>query len=124
MPVKQIHNGTERKKKALKHFLYYCYDNPDAVKLYVASDMILFVDSNAAYLVEPEAKSRAGRFFYLENKDGKSINGSILILAKIIKFVMALAAEAEIAALFMNAKLAVPIQQVLIKMGTHNQQQK
>ena len=39
------------------------------------------------------------------------------MLAKIIKFVMALAAEAEIAALFMNEKLAVPIQQALIKMG-------
>ena len=71
--------------------------------------MILFVDSNAAYFVEPEVKSRAGGFFYLGNKDGKLINGSILILAKIIKFVMSSAAEAEIAALFMNAKLAVPI---------------
>ena len=79
--------------------------------------MILFIDSNAAYLVEPEAKSRAGGFFYLGNKDGKLLNGSILILAKIIKFVMASAAEAEIAALFMNAKLAIPIRQALIEMG-------
>ena len=71
----QVNNGTERTKKALTHFLDYCYDNPDAVKLYVASDMILFIDSDAAYLVEPEAKSRAGGFFYLGNKDGKLING-------------------------------------------------
>ena len=29
----QVNNGTERTKKALTHFLDYCYDNPDAVKL-------------------------------------------------------------------------------------------
>ena len=79
--------------------------------------MILFIDSDAAYLVEYEARSRAGGFFYLGNKDGQLINGSILILAKIIKFVMSSAAEAEIAGLFMNAKAAIPIRQALIKMG-------
>ena len=112
----QINNGNAQTKTALKHFLDYCYDNLDAVKLYVASDMALFINSDAAYLVEPEAKSRAGGFFYLGNKDGKLINESILMLAKIIKFVMASAAKAEIAALFMNEKLAVPIQQALIEM--------
>ena len=61
----QINNGTKRTKAALKYFLDYCYDNPDAVKLYVASDMILFIDSDAAYFVETEAKSREGGFFYL-----------------------------------------------------------
>ena len=113
----QINNGTKRTKAALKHFLDYCYDNPDPVKLYFASDMILVIDSDAAYLVEPEAKSRAGGFFYLGNQDGKLINGLILILAKFIKFVMALTAKAEIATLFMNAKLAVLIRQALNEMG-------
>ena len=42
---------------------------------------------------------------------------SVLVLAKVIKFVMSSAAEAELAALFMNAKLAVPIRQALIEMG-------
>ena len=51
----QLNNGTERTKTALTHFLYYCYDNFDAVKLYVASDIILFIESDAAYLVESEA---------------------------------------------------------------------
>ena len=105
----RINNGTEKTKAALEHFLDYCHDNPDAVKLYVASDMILFIDSDASYLVEPMARSRAGGYFYLGNKNGDIVNGSILILAKIIKFVMSSAAEAELAALFMNAKLAVPI---------------
>ena len=113
----QVNNGTKQTKKALKHILDYCYDNPDAVKLYVASDMILFINSNAAYLVKPKAKSRAGGFFYFGNKDSKLINRSILILAKLIKFVMVSATKSEIAASFMNAKLVVPIQQALVKMG-------
>ena len=113
----RVNDGTERTKEALKHFLDYCHDNPDAVKLYVASDMILFIDSDASYLVEPMARSQAGGFFYLGNKDGSIVNGSILVLAKVIKFVMSSAAEAEISALFMNAKLAIPLRQALINMG-------
>ena len=79
--------------------------------------MILFIDSNASYLVEPMARSRAGGYFYLGNKNGDIVNGSILVLAKVIKFVMSSAAEEELAALFMNAKLAVQIRQALIEMG-------
>ena len=113
----RVNDGTQQTMKALCHFLDYCYDHPDAVKLYVASDMILFIDSDAAYLVENGAKSRAAGFFYLGNKDGTIINGSILVLARIIKFVMSSAAEAEIAGLFMNAKQAIPLRQTLIEMG-------
>ena len=87
----------------------YCASNPDAVKLYRACDMILRIHSDAAYLVEPEARSRAGGFFYLGNQDGQQMNGSILILAKVIKNVVSSASEAEIAALFMNARLALPL---------------
>ena len=79
--------------------------------------MILHIDSNMAYLVESGARSRAVGFFYLGNKNGKLINGFILILAKVIKFVMSSVAEAEMAALFMNAKLAVPLRQASIEMG-------
>lgn len=117
LAITKVNSRTENTMKSLEHFLDYCYHHQDAEKLYKASDMILHIDSDAAYLVESGARSRAGGFFYLGNKDGKLINGSILILAKIIKFVMSSAAEAEIAALFMNAKLAVPLRQALIEMG-------
>ena len=79
--------------------------------------MILHIDSDAAYLVEAGTRSRANGFFYLGNKNGQLINGSILILAKVIKFVMSSVVEAKIAALFMNAKLSVPLWQALIEMG-------
>ena len=39
------------------------------------------------------------------------------MVAKVIKFVISSATEAEIGALSINAKLAIPIRQVLIKMG-------
>ena len=61
--VTLVNNGTQQMMKALCHFLDYCYNYPDAVKLYVASDMILFIDSNVAYLVENGAKSRVAGFF-------------------------------------------------------------
>ena len=45
---------------ATAYFLNYAACNPNAEILYRASDMILQVDSDAAYLVRPEARSRAG----------------------------------------------------------------
>jgi hypothetical protein len=101
----------------MKNFLDYCHTNPDAIKLYRACEMILQNHGDAAYLVEPEARGRAGGFFFLGNKDGKLINGSILIIAKIIKNVVSLASEAEIAALFINARAALPLRVAMEEMG-------
>ena len=58
----QVTSGTQRTNQAIQHFLNYCASNPKATKLYKASDMILKAHSDAAYLVEPEARSRAGGF--------------------------------------------------------------
>lgn len=44
-------------------------------------------------------------------------NGAILNIAQIIKAVMSSAAKAELGALFINAKEAVYIRQMLTKMG-------
>ena len=113
----QKNDGTQKTVEALIYFLNYCASNPDAMKLYRASGMILTIDSDAAYLVAKGARSRAGGFHYLGNKEGTMINGSIAAIAKIIKNVMASAAEAEVAALYMNARLAVSIRIALIELG-------
>ena len=73
--------------------------------------------NNAAYLVCPQARSRAGGYHFIGNKDKKLFNGPVLVLAKVIKNVMSSAAEAEVAALFMNAQEALPIRQCLIDLG-------
>ena len=55
--------------------------------------MILTVDSDSAYLVASKARIRAARYFYLGNQYGKLLNRPIFIFAKVIKSVMASAAE-------------------------------
>jgi hypothetical protein len=53
--------------------------------------MILHIHSDASYLSENEAKSRAGGLFYMGNtaqNDKKLTNGAILIVSKVLKHVM------------------------------------
>lgn len=113
----QVTSGTQRTNQTIQHFLDYCSSNPEATKLYKASDMILKIHSDAAYLVEPGARSRAGGFFYLGINDDLIINGSILVLAKVIKNVVLSASEAKVVALFMNARLALPLRIALEELG-------
>ena len=79
--------------------------------------MILSIDSDAAYLVAPQARSRAGGLHYLGNKNGNLMNGSVAVIAKIIKNVAASAAEAEVGALLMSAQLAAPARAALEELG-------
>ena len=103
--------------KDLDHFLDYCASHPEAEIIYRASDMQLMVDSDAAYLVAPKARSRVAGYHYLGNKDGKLFNGPIYVLAKIIKAVMSSAAEAECGGLYINAQEAIPLIITLEELG-------
>ena len=109
--------GTQTTWKAVKYFLNYAARNPNAEIIFRASDMLYKIDSDAAYLVYPQAQSRAGGYHYLGNADDNLFNGPIHVLAKIIKNVMSSAAEAELAGLFMNAQHAIPIRLTLEDMG-------
>ena len=51
-------DGTQQTNQAMLHFLNYAATHPNAEKVYRSSDMILSVDSDAAYLVAPKARSR------------------------------------------------------------------
>ena len=80
--------------------------------------MVISALSGVAYLNVPKSQSRAGAFIFLSEDDPvPRLNGPVLTLAKIIKFVMLSAAEAKLAALFMTAKDMVPLCQTLIEMG-------
>eukprot|EP00957_Ditylum_brightwellii_P066704 5061609-Ditylum_brightwellii.AAC.1 len=57
--------GTEAMAKAVEHLLNYCASHPDATIRYTPSDMLLKVHSDASYLSAPEARSRAGGYFFL-----------------------------------------------------------
>jgi hypothetical protein len=82
--------------------------------------MILHIHSDSSYLSENEAKSRSGGFFYMgdTNRDDKKLtNGAILIVSKVLKHVMSSAAEAEIGAVFINAKEGAVLRTTLEKLG-------
>ena len=82
-----------------KIFLNYAASNPNAEIIFRASDMLYKIDSDAAYLVCLEARSRASGYHYLGNADDNLFNRPIHVLAKIIKNVMSSAAESEVAGL-------------------------
>jgi hypothetical protein len=112
---------TENTKKQVDQFLDYMWTHPDAKICYLASDMILNVHSGASYFSAPRARSRAGGYFFLGSfpVDGDSIklNGAIHITCTILKLVAALAAEAELGALFLNAQEAKVVQLTLLERG-------
>ena len=58
-------NATEDTLEKAKLFLDYAATHPDAIITYRASNMILSVHSDASYLTESKARSRAGGHFVL-----------------------------------------------------------
>ena len=114
--------GTQQTMETMTYFLNYCATHPDASITYEASDMILHVHSDASYLTEPRARSRVGGHFYMSDKQSQSnkLNGPILSIGKILRPVLASAAEAEVGALFHNCQEAVNIRNILQELG-HSQ---
>ena len=88
----------------MKHMLYYLATNMNATVRFYPSDMILKVHSDALYLSAKNAKSRAAGHFFLcwqpDNKQPIHLNGLILTICTILKFVAASAAEAELGTMF------------------------
>jgi hypothetical protein len=109
---------TENTMTRCKQFLDYAATHQDAIITYKKSDMVLVVHSDASYLSEPKARSRAGGHFFLSSDTADpENNGAVLNLAQLIKAVMSSAAEAELGALYINACEAIPQRQVLDEMG-------
>ena len=109
---------TQNTLMKIHQFLDYAMTHPNAIITYRASNMTLAVHSDASYLSETKARSRAGGHFFLsENDPFPRNNGAILTLAQIIKPVMSSAAEAELAALYINAREVVPQRHLLNELG-------
>ena len=90
----------------------------EAVRTYKASDMVLAVHSDASYLSKPKACSREGGHMFMPANDNiPTNNGAILNISQIIRAVMSSAAEAELGALFINAKTAVSMRHTLKELG-------
>ena len=114
-------SATADTEKRVLQLLDYLHTHKDATLRYVASDMILNIHSDASYLSEPKARSRLGGTFFMGTapRDGVPIqlNGPILVLANICKFVVASAAEAELGALFYNCQDGTILRLTLEELG-------
>ena len=109
---------TELTMEKCLQFLDYAATQDDAILTYKASDMILAIHSDASYLSEPKARSRAGGHMFMAGDDEiPTNNGAVLNISQIIKSVMSSAAEAELGALFINAKTAVSMRTTLEELG-------
>lgn len=119
-------NSFETLKKKINQLFDYAHTHPNAAIKFVASQMHLWVHTDASYLSETRARSRAGGYYFLSDKPQLPItpeqqapthNGAVHILCKIIDAVMTSAQEAELGAGYLNAKEIIPIRQALIEMG-------
>ena len=89
--------GTQETMQATKNIMEYCHTHSDAKVRYCASQMKLHIHSDASYLSASKGRSRVGGHFFLsENFNPTSQtknNGAILVVAAILKNVMASAAD-------------------------------
>jgi len=121
--------GTHATMKALTQLLNYAATHPDATVRFIASDMILWTDSDASYLSAPKARSRAAGYHFLSKRPTDPSkpplpsdplpppNGAIDVLCQTMRAVLSSAAEAELGGLFLNAKHACPIRVTLDELG-------
>ena len=89
----------------------YLHTHPDAVIQFHTSDMILYVESDAAYPILPQARSRVASIFYLRNATSgrPPLKEGIQVICKTLKNVVSSAAEAETGFIFIGGQQAVPI---------------
>ena len=104
-------------KEEYQQLMDYVATHPNAYVRYYASNMVLWADSDAAYLVIANARSRISGYYQCNEHPTKGLNlitnRPVLVECKAIKRVVSSAAEAETAGVFYNAQIAVQIRHIL-----------
>lgn len=106
---------TEESERHLHFLLDYVASHPNSTITFGASDMKLRLHSDASYLSEPQARSRAGGHFFFGHEEDR--NSPVHTVSIILRNVVASAAEAEFAAIFHNAQEAEALRTALSEMG-------
>ena len=108
---------TQKTKQKAQRLMDYVNTYKEAYIRYKASDMVLHIDSDAAYLVAPKARSRVAGYFHLSDHPSKTqhptLNGAIHVECKTLRHVVSSAAEAETGGVYHNAQTAIPIRIIL-----------
>jgi hypothetical protein len=103
------------------HLLQYVAWHPNPSVTYFASDMRLLIHSDASYLCENNAQSRAAGIHYLGNNSEEGINespnGAIHVFTSVIEGVAASVGEAEYIGAFLNGQIGVAEQNTLAFLG-------
>ena len=96
--------------KLVHQLLDYITTHPKAIIRFRASDMILNIHCDVSYCSTGRGRSQAGGYFFLGsipvNGQPIKLNGNIHITCAILKLLAASAVEAELGALFLNAREA------------------
>ncbi len=113
--------ATEQAMDKCTQLLDYLTGHADAKVCFHKSDMIMNIHSEALYLSEAKAQSRAcGHFFlgWLPTDDAPiHLNGVFHFSTTILHFVVASAAEAKLGALYHNCQTGMIFQLTLSNMG-------
>ena len=122
----QQSKGTEKTYADTIWLFNYAATYPNANIRYTASDMILYIHSDASYLSEPQACSHAGSHYFLGDErpyittpptNRPRLNEPIHPISRIMSNVMVSAAKAEIVAAYSNSQEDVRILTLLRKLG-------
>ena len=111
---------TQHTEELAYHFLGYMAAHPDAHVTFKRSDMQHNCHSDASFHGETLARSRAAGLHFLGHFDpatDTTPNGCVEYLTTIIDVVVASATEAELAAIFLNAQIAVSLRHALTFLG-------
>jgi hypothetical protein len=112
---------TETVEEEARHLLQYAATYPISITTFRATDMKLRISSDASYNSEEIARSRAGGHHDLidnvEDPYLEPINGAIICISFLISCIVASVAEAEYAAIFINAQMGVIIRMTLEELG-------
>ncbi len=118
-------NPTLSTLHAAHRLVSYAASHPNASITFYPSSMQLHVHSDASYLSERQARSRAGGIFFLPRLPSQDsnkqtpplLNGLLDATTTIIRSIVASACEAEYAALFLNCQHAVSLCHILNFLG-------
>jgi hypothetical protein len=96
----------------------YLHTYPNAVIHFYASDMILKICLDEAYLLLPKAKSRVAVHYHLgwQHNPGR-VNGAVAVLCQTLKNVVGSATEAEIGGVYTGGRHGAPMIAALEEMG-------
>ena len=102
----------------------YTHMYPDAVIRYHASDIQLYINSDAAYIVLPNVRSRSAEHFYISDNYTNMTstphtkpNGSSLTECTTLRNFILSVAEDEVSTVHHHGKAAIPVHTALYEMG-------